>query len=71
MSSECHLHLSLQNRWLENNLSILSLAYHLINSPIDRLLSIMYVRAFLFPPLTHSRQIRVGSGLFIALYIYV
>ena len=33
-SSAGHVHLSLRNLLLENDLSILCLAYHLINSPI-------------------------------------
>ena len=33
-----HVYLSLRNIVLENNLSILSLAYHLISSPIGHLI---------------------------------
>ena len=43
-SSEGHLHLSVQNLLVDNNLSIISVAYHLVNSsPIGHILLIMCV----------------------------
>ena len=47
-SYDGHVHLSSQNLLLENNLSILSLAYHLISSLMGHLLCIRSVIFFLF-----------------------
>lgn len=48
-SSEGHLHLSVQNLLVDNNLWILSVAYHLVSSsPIGHILLIMCVWVILF-----------------------
>ena len=45
-SYDGHVHLSSQNLLLENNLSVLSLIYHLINSLMGHLLCITFVISF-------------------------